>query len=122
MFSKLYITSNSAQDKLQTVYELATEAIDLKVANDTASRNALNKFHAALTKAVGEAQTIRNVGEETVVDKIPDKLVMRDKRADQDDVKTELAEAGNVTEVQDSLLEELLDDDKEELRSWIRLS
>lgn len=60
MLSKLYVTPNSTCSKLQTVFDLVTEAIDSKISNDALSRNSLTKFHTALSKAIAD-----NLGTET---------------------------------------------------------
>lgn len=113
LFSKLYITTNSTQEKLQTVHELTAEAVDMRIANDAASRNGLNKLHAALTKAIGEAKsTKKSVEEETVADIAQDESTIREEIADREEVKTESGGAEDGKEVQDSLLGELLDDDE----------
>ena len=113
LLSKLYISSSSTQERLQTTHELAAEAIDMKIANDAASRNGLNKLYTSLTKAIGETKnTKKSVEEESVVDTAHDEITIREETADKEDVMIELNETKGVKEVQDSLLEDLLDDDE----------
>lgn len=99
----------------------------MKVANDAPSRNAFNKLHAALTKVIGEAGTTKkSLEEESVVDVARNESIMIQKAdvVDNMDVKMEdaLNETGTKMEgsqgkadAQDSLLEELLDDEDMEL-------
>lgn len=113
MLGKLYITPTSDRQKLQTALDLSAEAIDMKVASDATSRNALNKLHSALTKAIGEnAVARRSVGDTTVA------------AEDQEDGAPEATEAGDetrmdivkeeaMTEDGETLLEKLLEDEEE---------
>lgn len=99
LVGKLYIAANSTPEKLQVIYELVTKAIDMKVANDATSRNALSKLHLVLRKVIGEVGTTkRNAEEETVAD-----------------MALKTIEDEGKTEAQDSLLDDLLDDDDMEL-------
>ena len=127
MTSKLYITGNSNPEKLQSVHDLAVEAIDLKVATDAPTRNGLNKLELALHKALGESGTFtqgtegENINEPaqeglTVVDEEQSELrvAQYDKIEDtkMEDVKH--AEDEEMTGTHDTLLEELLDDEDED--------
>ena len=56
MVGKLYTTSNSSADKLQVVSDLVVEAINGKIATDTATKNALNKYHSILSKVLDEVR------------------------------------------------------------------
>lgn len=79
----------------------------MKAANDAASRNGLSKLHLALKKVIGEAgATRRSMEEERVADVALEESVVM--------AKPEPIEEGK-TDVQDSLLEELLDDEDMEL-------
>ena len=79
----------------------------MKVANDAASRNGLSKLHLSLKKAIGEAgATRRSMEEERAADVTLEESVVM--------AKAEPIEEGK-TEVQDSVLEELLDDEDMEL-------
>ena len=66
MLGKLYITAHSEGEKLQSTIELVVSAINDKIAQDTSSRNALNKIHSALSKALGEASKVRSNSEVTL--------------------------------------------------------
>ena len=146
ILSKLYITANSDPTKLQTALDLAAEAMDLKIASDAPSRNALNKLHTTLSKAVGENGKVGKGGEgTTVMETRQEEVTVADEGLTV--VEEEGAEVGDVdegeetkmqgveeeemqgvegeepkmqgvkeeggTEVGDSLLEELLDDEEE---------
>ncbi|KAL2754660.1 hypothetical protein ACRALDRAFT_2109017 [Sodiomyces alcalophilus JCM 7366] len=52
LLGKLYISASSSEDKLRETYEEVTFAVNDKLATDTAGRNALNKLHLSLGKAV----------------------------------------------------------------------
>lgn len=113
MLGKLHITANSKKERLQSTIELVVEAIDNKVAQDAPSRNALNKLHLTLSKALGGAGKSK-----------PDKLapvggdeeqgVEESVVADEKDVGMEIVEEEGVTKAQDSLLEELLEDEDDD--------
>lgn len=115
LLGKLYITSNSSMEKLQIAKDLAAEAIDINIANDAASRNGLNKFHTAAIKAIGDSTANkRQVNGETILDIAQESKVegededMNTRGLNTDMVKTEI-----MTDVQDSILEELLAEDDE---------
>ena len=112
MLGKLYITPSSDRQKLQTALDLSAEAIDMKIASDAASRNALNKLHTALAKATGEsALARRSVGDVT------------EAAEDQEDGAPEATEAGDDTRIDivkeeamteaGETLEELLEEEEE---------
>ena len=120
MLGKLYISANAKIKKLQSTTELVAGAIDKNIAQDAPSRNALNKLHSALSKALGEAGRVvpdseaaqaaaGDGGQTTLQEQRVEESVM----ADEEDVKVEGLEDEGATEVQDSLLEELLDDNDE---------
>jgi len=119
MLSKLYITPNSDPTKLEAAKDLAAEAVDSKIATYAPSRNALNKLYTALSKALGENGS---------AGKSPEGVTVMETRQDEGLTAVEeegaLAHVGEVVEemnVQaaaeggESLLEELLDDEEEEL-------
>ena len=54
ILGRLYITASSSHEKLQMAFDLATEALESKVASDAPSRNAIIKVHGALGKAIGD--------------------------------------------------------------------
>lgn len=122
MLGKLYITANSKTEKLRSTTELVVEAIDTKVAQDASSRNALNKLHSALNKASGEAGKFKPISEDTLAPTAGDDgLTMLEEQrveesvmANEEEVRMEDVEEEGVTEAQDSLLEELLDDEDDD--------
>lgn len=105
LLGKLYISPSSNSEKLQTAHELVVEAIDLKVANDAPSRNAFTKLLNALVKVIGEAKKTST------------------KAAELDEGNTitlDVADEGSTTvhriteektEIRDSLVSELLEDE-----------
>ena len=121
MLGKLYITANSKTKKLQSTTAVVAGAIDKNIAQDAPSRNALNKLHSALSKALGEAGKVVPVSEDTQaaaggddgLTTLHEQRVEESVMADEEDVRMEGLENEGVTEVQDSLLEELLDDEDE---------
>ncbi|KAL8726494.1 MAG: hypothetical protein Q9166_006689 [cf. Caloplaca sp. 2 TL-2023] len=116
MLGKLYITSNSSAEKLQGVSDLASEAIDAKVTTDTTTKNALNKIHQAVGKALGESRTVRPSIEHQPADQtVVDNETKLELESEVDETKMQVGEDQAVTGAQDSLLEELLDDEDEEL-------
>ena len=115
----MYITANSNAERLSSAYELVAEAIDLKVATDAPSRNALTKLHSALGKVVGEAGAMKRSVEEGVTVVEEGKTVAEEDEAEapalgsEEDVKMEMEAQEDETKLKDSLLEELLDDEDE---------
>ncbi|MCJ1438094.1 hypothetical protein MMC27_007481 [Xylographa pallens] len=132
MLGKLYITPTSTVEKLQSAYDLVAEAIELKIAPDAGSRNALTKLHTALSKALGETVPVsprksaaregvtvlkeEEVGlEET---QMPDvEVALEETKVEHHIVEETQLEAimGEETDVKDSILDELLDEEEEEL-------
>lgn len=134
MLGKIYVTPTSTPEKLQSVYELAAEALELKTAPDATTRNALTKLRTALGKALGETAT-RTSGKSL----LPEGVTIADEddvgaaqtgmagtdRKNQDikmgDAEEEVTEVKNSIlaeappEAKDSILDELLDDEEEEL-------
>ena len=116
MLGKLYITANSSAEKLRITTELVTEAIDGNVATDAASRNALNKLHLALSKAMGEAGKSTKDAHEipasayqdglTVVQDQPEDSILATKEA----LKVESVVDPSTADADDSLMDELLTD------------
>ena len=125
MLGKLYVTANSSPEKLSTVNELVIEAIDGKIASEAASKTALNKLHLAVSKALQEVGKGRLVeAEQAAKPEITPEGC--------DEAVTNLAEAveatsivdGQVTmeevigveeDTKDSILDELLDDEEDDL-------
>lgn len=121
MLGKLYVTANSKTKKLQSTTEIVAGAIDKNIAQDAPSRNALNKLHSALSKALGEAGKVVPVSKDTQaaaegddgLTTLQERRVEESVMADEGDIRMEGLKDEGVTEVQDSLLEELLDDEDE---------
>ena len=116
MLGKLYITVNSTVEKLHSINELVTEAIDNKIACDAASRTALNKLHLALRKALDEAGDTKKDADESALPSVGDELTTIKEQGDTvlpsvGDVKMEVAEIEGLTQDGNSILEELLNDD-----------
>lgn len=107
MLGKLYVTSNSTMKKLRGVSDLVAEAIEGKVASDATSRTAVNKLNLALTKALGEAHTVQpNIEEHGA-----DQTLAGNGNDVEAAMEVEATEGKAVTQGQDTLLEQLLDDD-----------
>ncbi|MCJ1403422.1 hypothetical protein MMC11_006645 [Xylographa trunciseda] len=132
MLGKLYITPTSALEKLQSVCDLAAEAIDLKIAPDAGSRNALTKLHTALSKALGETTPVsprKSAAREGITafkeeEAEPEETQLPETEAVEEETKleaemeeeTQMDEVmGEETVVKDSVLDELLDNEDEEL-------
>ena len=95
------------------------QAIDSKIASDAASRNALNKLHLALSKAMGENGKPKKCTEDTLAP-AEDGLTTADEQeveesilANENDVKMERLEDDGITEAKDSLLDGLLTDEED---------
>lgn len=116
MLGKLYITANSSAERLRTTTALVIQAIDDRIAGDAASRNALNKLHLALSKAVGEAKKAKRTLNNTLAPRTEDGLTVTEDQEMEESVlaNEEAVDDEGVMEAKDSLLEELLDDDEEE--------
>ncbi|MCJ1392930.1 hypothetical protein MMC18_005802 [Xylographa bjoerkii] len=131
MLGKLYITPTATLEKLQSACDLAAEAIELKIAPDAGSRNALIKLHIALSKALGETTPMsprKSTAREGVTaleeDEVePEETQMPDAGAAEEetkmegDIEGETQMAGVMGEemgVKDSVLDELLDEEEEE--------
>lgn len=115
MIGKLYMTSNSSAEKLQAVSDLVAEAMDGKLATDTTTKNALNKCHLALSKALGEARTAQSNMDDQRVDPTMGESETRlevETEVDENEVQVDEKAAG--TGARDSLLGELLDDEDED--------
>lgn len=52
LLGKLYVSASSSEEKIREAYEEVTVAVNDKLVTDTAGRNALNKLHLSLGKAV----------------------------------------------------------------------
>ncbi|KAI9880867.1 MAG: hypothetical protein M1830_010462 [Pleopsidium flavum] len=124
MLGKLYISPTSTADKLHTVHDLVNEAIEARIASDAPSRNALNKLHTALTKAIGSstngvAATAKS-GDDgddgmTIVEDGLTVVEEEDEKGDVGEKMEGVEDAGEEAEgAKDSILEELLGDEAEE--------
>ena len=118
MLGKLYITANSSAENLRITTELVIEAIDGNVATDAASRNALNKLHLALTKAMGEAGISIKNADEMPASIYQDDLILVEDQVDdlvvatKDAMKVESVVDHSTADANDSLLDELLTDEE----------
>ena len=118
MLGKLYITANSSAEKLRITMELVNEAIDGNIATDAAARNALNKLHLALSKAMGEAGRSTKDTDEVSASMCPDGLtIVQDQAEDsilatKDALKVESVGDHGIAERNDSLVDELLTDEE----------
>ena len=61
MLGKLYISANARTEKLHSTTRLVVEAIDGKMAHDAPSRNALRKLLSILSKALGDAEKVKQI-------------------------------------------------------------
>lgn len=105
LLGKLYISPNSNSEKLQTAHELVVEAIDLKVANDAPSRNAFTKLLNALVKVIGEAKMTNT----KAVELVEGNTITLDAADEGSTTVDRITE--EKTEIQDSLVSELLEDE-----------
>ncbi|KAL8693194.1 MAG: hypothetical protein Q9218_001938 [Villophora microphyllina] len=111
MAGKIYVSPNARTEKLQTVIDLFAEAIDAKVAPDATTRNGLNKVHQALTKALGEAGSVRpSIDDQDVDQAVPGDVTMPEEGSDVEATKMDV-DVDGAMHAQDTLLEELVDDD-----------
>lgn len=105
LLGKLYISPSSNSEKLQTAHELVVEAIDLKVANDAPSRNAFTKLLNALVKVIGDAKK-RN----TKALELDEGNTITLDAADEESTTVHRV-TEEKTEIRDSLVSELLEDE-----------
>ncbi|KAL8835692.1 MAG: hypothetical protein Q9170_003231 [Blastenia crenularia] len=111
MLGKLSVTSSSSVDKMRAVGDLVIEAIDERIAPDATTRNALNKLYQALTRATGEVDSVRSSIEEPLVEQTGGNEVDVEERAEGEETKLEVGDGKTAVQAQDTLLEELLDDE-----------
>ncbi len=118
MLGKLYVTANSSAEKLRITTELIIEAIDGNVATDAASRNALNKLHLALSKAMGEAgKSMKNTDEMPASIYQDNSIAVEHQAADsvvatKDAMNVESVVDHSIADANDSLLDELLTEEE----------
>ncbi|KAL8711762.1 MAG: hypothetical protein Q9220_003933 [cf. Caloplaca sp. 1 TL-2023] len=116
MLGKIYVTPNSSPDKMKTVADLVTEAVDAKVATDTTTRNALNKLHQALSKVLGETHISLAGIENQTADQTAAGLEMKPEEASEsEETKMDVDHDPAPRQSDDTLIEELLDDEPENL-------
>ncbi|KAL9128611.1 MAG: hypothetical protein Q9217_002745 [Psora testacea] len=115
VLGKLYITSDSSAEKLQSTKQLVIEAIDNKIAGDAASRTALNKLHQALSKAVDEADKTKKDADGTATPAVEDALTTVEEEGEaapyHGEIKADSVEDEGISQDHDSVLEELLNDE-----------
>ena len=118
MLGKLYITANSSAEKLRSTTELVIEAIDGNIATDAASRNALNKLHLALSKAIRDGGNSGKITDEMPASVDQDGLTVVEDQAEdsilatKDALKVESVADRSITDAHDSLMDELLSDEE----------
>lgn len=114
MSGKIYVSPNASTEKLQAVTDLFAEAIDAKIAPDATTRNGLNKVHQALTKALGEAGKVQpSIEDQEVGQGMADGPTVPGQGSDPEATKMEVDD-DQATQAQDTLLEELLDEEDED--------
>ena len=135
MAGKITIAASSSSEKLQTALDLVAEAIDLKIATDAPSRNALTRLHVGLLKIIddnkrntmphgdageivpgNDAAPVIRGGEEGAEEAITGSSEEETKMDMEMEIVPEVEEGGDdeAREVKDSALEDLLSDDDEE--------
>ena len=118
MLGKLYITANSSAEKLRNSIELVIEAIDGNIATDAASRNALNKLHLALSKAIRDGGNSAKNTDEMPASVDRDGLTVVEDQAEdstlatKDALKVKRIADHSIADVNDSLMDELLSDEE----------
>ena len=123
MLGKLFITPNSNPEKTQVAMDLVAEAIDLKITGDALSRNALTKFHSSLAKIMGENPVSKQNEPGQGVTVLENEPAMATDEGDvetpplgtEEETKMDPVADEGYTEVKDSILDELLDDEEEEV-------
>ncbi|KAL8953827.1 MAG: hypothetical protein Q9222_000336 [Ikaeria aurantiellina] len=116
MLGKVYISPNCSTGKMKAVADLVTEAIDAKIATDTTTRNALNKLHQTLSKVLGEAHAVLPSIENQAADQTIAGFELKTGEASESDEMKMDVDSNTVTrQPGDTLLEELLDDEPEDL-------
>lgn len=119
VLGKLYISANSKAEKLRSTIELVVEAMNGKIAQDAPARNALKKLHLALSKALGDAEKVKPISPDTLAppgrddgpNSVEGQVIGGSIMAYEEDVEMDGDGDEGVTEVQDSLLQEFLEDE-----------
>jgi condensin complex subunit 3 len=116
MLGRLYITPHSTPEKLQMACDLVAEAIDAKVATDAPTRNALTKLQTALTRAIGDEAQI--TGRKSIVPEgaalSPVEVESAPPEPEEDVTMQDVDMTMQETKVEDSVLDELLDEDDDD--------
>ena len=115
MLSKIHISPNSNTEKLRSTTELVIDAIDGKVAQDAPSRNALQRLHSTLSRALGDAEKVKTIpgeraspgGENDGLTNVDDQTVEGSVIANEEDTRMDDVGDEGITEVQDFLSEEV---------------
>lgn len=118
MLGKLYTTANSSPEKLRSTTELVIEAINSNIATDAASRNALNKLHLALSKAIRDGGIPAKDTDEMPASVDQENLTVVEDQAEdsilatKDALKVESVADRSIADANDSLMDELLSDEE----------
>ncbi|KAI1161880.1 ARM repeat-containing protein [Nemania serpens] len=136
LLGKLYISPASTEERLRTLYEDVSGAVDEGLLTDATGRNALYKIHVSLGKivnALGEADKMSrrsrsvsvapsvaastDTGDKTVIDDGDDVTVVLGRRSGdgtvlEDVVEEEEGDEDTVVKREDELVEDLLTDDE----------
>ncbi|KAI1093339.1 condensin subunit Cnd3 [Rostrohypoxylon terebratum] len=130
LLGKLYISSASSEDKIRSLYEEISTAVEENILSDATSRNALYKIHVSLGKIVnqlGEQDKMSRRSTSRSVSLAPDEKTMiedttivqapaiKEEEEGEDNVEEE-ADSSNSTirrSEADSIVEELLSDGEE---------
>ena len=123
MLGKLYISANSETEKLRSTTELVVEAIDGKVAHDAPSRNALRKLLCVLSKALGDAEKVKPIAVDSSapvrgddgLTAVDEQMIEGSIVATEEGIRMGVDGDESVTEVQDSISRELLEDEEDDL-------
>ena len=123
MLGKLHVSANSRTEKLLSTTGLVVEAIDGRVAHDAPSRNALKKLQSVLSKALGDAEKVKPIAVDSSGPAGGDNdLIALDQQTIEESIVANEEGVGmggngdeSVTEVQDSMLRELLELEEDEM-------
>ncbi|GAB1320751.1 chromosome condensation complex Condensin, subunit G [Madurella fahalii] len=137
LFGKLYVSPASSEDKTREVYALVCEAVENQLLSDATSRNSLYKIHVSLGKIVNNLDTVAEaaaggkfrrsmsrassigldermaVEEKTIVQHEVE--IKEEEEEEDDDSGTVIHTKPEEQSREQSLVDELLSDDEEEL-------
>ena len=107
ILGKLHILAGSSKERLLSVDAIALKAIKERVPNDATSKAALNRFQAALSKTLEDAKfkPRYDFEDETA----------RTLHMDTEDGEAPVAKQGKEFGGEDSVLNDLLDDDEDNM-------